>query len=900
MLERKTILLTNVPPDYIKINSGLGEAPPQRIVVLPVLFEGDLLAVIELASFEAFSETHMSFLEQLMESIGVVLNMIAANMRTEELLEQSQSLTQELQSQSEELQSRQEQLTRTNAELESQARELEEKASLLAEQNVAVEMKNSEVELARTALEEKAQQLSLSSKYKSEFLANMSHELRTPLNSMLILAKLLSDNQEKNLSDKQVEFAHTIHASGTDLLNLINEILDLSKVESGKMELDVADVPFEIIGDQLRRSFDQIARQKGLDFVITVEPGMPHSIRTDVGRLQQVLKNLLSNAFKFTESGRVELQIRLGDESAEETAVLHNNGKQRSRNRHSRVIAFAVSDTGIGIAPDKQRLIFEAFQQADGTTSRRYGGTGLGLSISREIARLLGGHIRVESELGKGSTFTLYLPELHEEASTPQEGGNDLYREYSNSQMEANGAQQVVTSDAATALNDGHLVRFDTSFDPTTSENSLDDDRDSLAGGDRVLLIIEDDVNFARILRDTGRQKGFKTLVALSGEIGLAMVRHYLPDAVTLDLQLPVLDGWTVLDQMKRDPETRHIPVEVISVADRNQGSVVGAIAYLQKPVSAEALEGAFCHIADFLGRDVRRLLLVEDDEAQRNSIVELIGNRDVVTTAVGTGAAALEALEENGFDCVILDLGLPDMGGFEVLKKMKRQEKFRDLPVVIYTSKDLTRREETQLKKYAATILNKDAKSPDRLLDETALFLHRVVAQLPESKRRIVEEQRRTENKVPSARHGSTPAAADSGGVLDKSALAGRKVLVVDDDVRNVFALTNILETYGLNVSYADNGRACLETLESTPDIDIILMDVMMPEMDGYETMQVIRQNEQFRFLPIIALTAKAMQGDREKCFQAGATDYIPKPVDTDRLLHLMVHWMPANETGD
>jgi CheY-like chemotaxis protein len=765
------------------------------------------------------------------------------------------------------------------------------------------------------------------------------------------------------------------------------------------MELDIIDIPVESVGDQLQRSFEQIANQKDLDFIIAVEPGVPQTIRTDVGRLQQVLKNLLSNAFKFTDQGRVELQVRLADDSIELNGV--------SGNRYNRTIAFAVSDTGIGIAPDKQRLIFEAFQQADGTTSRRYGGTGLGLSISREIARLLGGRIHVESELGKGSTFTLYIPETHEESDElpSDEFLNDELQNDENSDLEysdasdglsdnsdetsnaRDGAQSSSSGEGSKGSNTGLTARVlsanaqstaetrktsarktqpDVAFDPATAENPLNDDRDSITESDRVLLIIEDDVNFARILIDTVRQKGFKAIVALTGDVGLAMTRHYLPDAITLDLQLPVLDGWTVLDQIKRDPTTRHIPVEVISVADRNQGSVVSAISYLQKPVSSEALEGAFSHISDFIGRDVRRLLLVEDDEAQRNSIIELIGNRDVVTTAVGTGKEALATLQTESFDCVILDLGLPDMEGFEVLKKMKRQAKFRDLPVVIYTSKDLSKREETQLKKYAATILNKDVQSPDRLLDETALFLHRVVSKLPEAKQRVLEEQREIsarsgrstrpqnaasvkgrstsveatppfaadtsalagkkvlvvdddvrnvfaltsvleEQREISARSNrstrpqnaasgkgrSTPTEAAPPFAADTSALAGKKVLVVDDDVRNVFALTSVLETYGLDVTYADNGRTCLEMLKVSPDVDIVLMDVMMPEMDGYETMRTIRQMENFQSLPIIALTAKAMQGDREKCLEAGASDYIPKPVDTDRLLAIMSSWV-------
>jgi len=924
-LEKKSILLTQVPSDYIQISSGLGEAAPLNIIVLPVLFEGEIMAVIELASFQAFSEIHRTFLDQMTESIGVVLNMIQANMRTEELLEQSQSLTQELQSQSQELQSQQSQLRSTNSELEAQANELEEKASLLAIQNTKVEQKNREVEMARSALEEKAEQLAVSSKYKSEFLANMSHELRTPLNSMLILAKLLADNTEGNLSPKQIEFASTVYASGGDLLNLINEILDLSKVEAGKMELEISEVYLPEIADTIDRTFSPLARQKGLDFHVSVAPDVPDSMLTDSMRLQQVLKNLLSNAFKFTLSGEVTLDISLVPRR-----IARLDGDSMERRVNEPVLSFAVRDTGIGIAPEKQQLIFEAFQQADGTTSRKFGGTGLGLSISREITRLLGGRIGVESQSDEGSTFTLFLPQTFAGDVEPAPVPNPLGTENGSNGGNGNGGtsnsgpkggsawnrtrpdpaparESASTRESAPAREtaSGRAVSKTASSSEATispvaatlrnqalasvRESSVtltvEDDRASLEAGDRVLLIVEDDVNFARILLDTGRRQGFKGIVALQGDTALAMAHEYQPHAITLDLQLPLIDGWTVLDHLKRDPQTRHIPVQVISVMDRERGSLVKAISYLEKPVSREAVEGALAHMKSFAERDVRELLIVEDDQVQSQSLVELIGNMDVHTTTAGTGEEALARLKEQPFDCMILDLGLPDMAGFDLLKKIKKQPKFKDLPVIIHTGRDLSKAEETQLKRYAATIITKDATSSERLLDDTALFLHRV---LKRDSGRPASARAEEAAPVP-VEAVPTPAAQKAPTPARTSSNEHPKILVVDDDVRNIFALTSALENHGMTVLFAENGRDGIEVLTSAPDVDLVLMDVMMPEMDGYETIAAIRALPQFQGLPIISLTAKAMAGDREKCLAAGANDYITKPVDMDALLSMM-----------
>ncbi|MEG4112437.1 MULTISPECIES: HAMP domain-containing protein [unclassified Microcoleus] len=861
-LEKERILLTEVPENYVKIGSGLGESTPLNVVVLPVLFEGQVTAVIELASFRRFSEIHLTFLDQLTESIAIVLNTIAASMRTEELLKQSQSLAEELQTQ-------QKELTETNKRLEQQAQslraseellksqqeelqqtneELEEQAELLALQNKEVERKNRDIEQARGLLEERAEQLALTSKYKSEFLANMSHELRTPLNSLLILARLLSDNTEGNLTLKQVEYTRTIYSAGNDLLGLINDILDLAKIESGTMSVEIEQVLFTDLRDHLDRTFRQIAQDKKLSFKIELEAGLPKGLYTDAKRLQQVLKNLLSNAFKFTERGEVKLRA----EVVREGWSLEIESLRSSPT----VLAFSVSDTGIGISAEKHRVIFEAFQQADGSTSRKYGGTGLGLSISREIANLLGGEIKLTSHPGEGSKFTLYLPQTYQESRIMNDTGSGTGKQT---------PQLPPANSPALPLPNFHLP-----IAPYPSP-LIFDDRENIESDDRVLLIIEDDVNFARILLDMAQEQGFKGLVALRSDIGLAMAREFKPTAIMLDLNLPVMDGWTVLDRLKHDPSTRHIPVHIVSVEEGRQRSLqLGAIAYLQKPVSREALSKALTDIKGFVERPVKNLLVVEDDETQRLGIVDLIGNHDVSTTAVGSGAEALEILKSGHFDCVVLDLGLPDMTGFELIEQIKQEATLKSLPLIIYTGKELTRSEETQLKRMAETIIVKDVRSPERLLDETALFLHRVQANLPEPKRQMLEQLYQTD-----------------------STLAGKTVLIVDDDMRNIFALTSMLERHKMEVVYAENGREGIAKLQNTPEINIVLMDVMMPEMDGYETMQAIRNMPQFASLPMIALTAKAMKGDREKCIEAGASDYITKPVDTEQLLSLLRVWL-------
>jgi CheY-like chemotaxis protein/signal transduction histidine kinase len=774
-----------------------------------------------------------------MESIGVVLNTIEANSRTESLLTQSQSLAQELQ--------------QTNLELA-------EKARLLSEQNIEVERKNREVEQAKLALEEKATQLALSSKYKSEFLANMSHELRTPLNSLLILAQQLSDNPEGNLTEKQVEFARTIHGSGSDLLTLINDILDLSKIESGTVTLEVSECRFLTLRGYVERTFRHMAEAKHISFAVDLAASLPIATMTDTTRLQQILKNLLSNAFKFTSHGQVSLNIGLADTGW--------SGDHPVLAQAEAVLAFSVTDTGVGIPSDKLQLIFEAFQQADGSTARKYGGTGLGLSISRELARLLGGEIRVESMVGVGSTFTLYMPYNRHAFESYDLPGKTL-----------SAPRMQVTS--TTNYSNAQAVEVMDAVDTPRAQSGLEvprlhyepgyDDRSLVSPGEASVLIVEDDARFAKIMLEYAREKNFKGIVTANGDSVLTLARDYLPAAILLDIDLPDVDGFTVLDRLKRDPSTRHVPVHVISnLKERERALRQGAISYLNKPVSRERLLEEFTRIQQFLTRGKRSLLVVEDDKMQRESIVNVIGATDVNIVAVETGQAALDALKASQFDCMVIDLSLPDISGFDLIDKIGDDASLRNLPIVVYTAKDLNRKEVTRLKRVAKTIVIKDARSPERLLDETALFLHRAHANMPEMQRRMLDEVH----------------AAEGG-------LAGRRVLIVDDDLRNIFALSSVLERQQMKVSFAENGRDGIEVLERDPSIEIVLMDIMMPEMDGYDTMRAIRSIPRFKSLPIITLTAKAMKGDRDKCIDAGASDYITKPVDVAQLLSLMRVWL-------
>jgi signal transduction histidine kinase/CheY-like chemotaxis protein/HAMP domain-containing protein len=835
-LEKERILVTSVPNDYIRINSSLGGAAPASIVVLPVLFEGEARAVIELASFSQFSEVHLAFLDLLTESIGIVLNTIAATMRTEELLKQSQALAEKLQSQ-------QLQLQQTNAELQ-------EKAQLLAEQKTEVETKNREVEQAKAQLEEKAEQLALTSKYKSEFLANMSHELRTPLNNLLILAKMLAENSEKNLLPKQVKFAETIHSSGTDLLALINDILDLSKIESGKMDVELGPVQLTQLQDYCSRTFRHVAEGKGLDFTIELDPALGDTIHTDTKRLQQVLKNLLSNALKFTEHGTVKLTIARPAAGWRTTHPILGRVKS--------VVAFSVSDTGIGIPREKQRIIFEAFQQADGTTSRKYGGTGLGLSISRELARLLGGEIRLESAPGVGSTFTLYLPQVY--VSTMQAKVAELPRLQPSSDTLASSTPTVEES-TVSSLSPPHLGVTEI----LAEDLVVEDDRNNIKPGDPVLLIVEDDVTFARILVEMAHSNKLKAVVALRGATALSLAREFKPGAVTLDIALPDMVGWTILDRLKHDPATRHIPIHVISGDDnRRRGLALGAMTYLQKSVGG-SIDEAFSAIQHSMHRGVRKLLIVGQG-ALRDNLESVIGGEDIQIITASSGEEALSVLERDRADAIVLDAHLQDMG---VLHFIREAQKTAKPPIVLFDDKP-NDGDEVDLSDVSQSGIIRQASSLERLLDETVLLLHRPESVLTESQRQILAEMRKND-----------------------SALADKKVLVIDDDLRNIFALTSLLEHHDIKVLHAENGRAGIEMLSKTPDVDIILMDIMMPEMDGYETTQAIRKVPAFQNLPIIALTAKAMKGDRDKCLEAGASDYVTKPVDLEQLFAVMRVWI-------
>jgi HAMP domain-containing protein/CheY-like chemotaxis protein/signal transduction histidine kinase len=818
-VQRQRLLLARIPQDSIRMGSGLVETQPRNVIVLPVLYEGEIKAVIELASMYEFTASHLAFLEQLTGSIGVVLNTIEASMRTEGLLRQSQELAGELQAQ--------------QVELQQANEEMATKARLLAEQNAEVERKNQEIEQARKALEEKAAELALTSRYKTEFLANMSHELRTPLNSILILGQQLSENPEANLSARQVEFAKTIHGAGTDLLNLISDILDLSKIESGTVTVESEDLAFSQLRETIERNFRHEAESRHLTFTTDFDPRLGRGMVTDAKRLMQIVKNLLSNAMKFTAQGSVRLHVG--------PAMLGWSADHPVLKQATQVVEFSVTDTGIGISAEKQRIIFEAFQQADAGTARKYGGTGLGLAISRELAHLLGGEIRLKSAPGSGSTFSLYLPLNYQGAA------------YGRAQPQAR-----PYAGPPPAL-------------PVAPIERVEDDRESIEEGDQTVLIVEDEVAYAKMLLESARKEGFKALVAQNGADALTLARKYQPSAVTLDVFLPDMLGWTVLNQLKHDSSTRHIPVQVLTVEEERQyGLERGAFSFMTKPSTTEGLANVFHRIHEFIAPRVRELLVVEDDPAEQTSIAALIEASDIRISKAVSGSSALEALRSKKFDCVILDLKLPDTTGFELLSEISSDERLRDIPIIVFTGRELTSDEETELRRRAKSIVLKGVQSPERLLDETALFLHRRIEDLPEAKQRMIEKLHQSDEP-----------------------LRDQKVLVVDDDVRNIFALNSLLERHGMNVVTATNGHDAIAMLDDHPDVSLILTDVMMPEMDGYETMRRIREIPAFRRLPIIALTAKAMKGDREKCLQAGASDYVAKPVNTEQLLSLVRMWL-------
>ncbi|HCS44536.1 MAG TPA: two-component system sensor histidine kinase/response regulator [Pseudomonas sp.] len=845
--QARLIRLDDVPSDYFKVNSGLGEGLPHSVVVVPTSDDERVNGVIELGFLRPLNDRDVELLELIAGNVGTSIEAARYRQRLQEVLAETQQLNEELQVQQEELKTANEELEEqsrilkeSQAHLETQQVELEqtneqlaEQAQILADQRDAMDQKNTELNQVQIQLEERAEELQRSSKYKSEFLANMSHELRTPLNSSLILAKLLAENPKENLSAEQVKFAESIYSAGNDLLNLINDILDISKVEAGKLEMRPENTSVARLVDGLRGMFQPLAADKKLDFQVELQSGAPMMIYTDRQRLEQVIKNLLSNAVKFTEKGTVSLTV---------VSQAHDG------------IAFIVRDSGIGIAADQQESIFEAFRQADGTTNRRYGGTGLGLSISRDLAALLGGSISVTSEPGQGSVFTLVLPQQYVEP------GEEPVEPMKASPVAM--PPRVAPAALVPLIAAVDIPRFD-------------DDRAKAPFATRCILVVEDEPNFAHILYDLAHELGYQCLVAHGADEGYDLAREFIPDAILLDMRLPDHSGLTVLQRLKERAETRHIPVHVISVEDRVEAAMhMGAVGYAVKPTTREELKDVFARLEAKLTQKVKRVLLVEDDDVQRDSIARLIGDDDIEITAVGLAQEALDLLRTTIFDCMIIDLKLPDMLGNDLLKRMSTEDICSFPPVIVYTGRNLTRDEEAELRKYSRSIIIKGARSPERLLDEVTLFLHKVESGLSHERQRMLKTAR-SRDKV----------------------FEGRKVLLVDDDVRNIFALTSALEQKGAVVVIGRNGREAIERLNEVEDIDLVLMDVMMPEMDGFEATTLIRKDPRWRKLPIIAVTAKAMKDDQERCLQAGSNDYLAKPIDLDRLFSLIRVWLPKME---
>ncbi|MFC3828830.1 MULTISPECIES: HAMP domain-containing protein [Niastella] len=842
--EKERIILSNVPSNYIRISSALGKAKPANVIILPVLFENDVKAVIELASLDMFNQTHLDFLSQLTESIGIVLNTIEANSRTEELLTQSQSLASELKVQ-------QEELRRTNDELQ-------DKALLLVKQKNEVEAKNKEVEEARRSLEEKAEQLTLTSKYKSEFLANMSHELRTPLNSLLILAQQLYENAEGNLTEKQIRYAKTIHSCGDDLIQLINDILDLSKIESGFITANFAPVRFFEITSFVETTFKPIAEARHLRFTIETDTNLPENMETDIQRLNQILKNLLSNSFKFTEKGEVKLKIYDAKRNWKPGNAILDNAL--------RVVAFAISDTGIGIPLEKQSIIFEAFQQAEGSTSRKYGGTGLGLSISRGLTELLGGTIELDSTPGQGSTFTLFLPIDNVSGVVTREAPTSL-SDYQYQLGSDSGEIDTLLNSIRVA---GESVDAAGMHIVNEMINETGDDRNNVAPNEKVILIVEDDIRFGKIVIEKAHQYGLKAIVATNYIEVFDFINRFTPIAITLDVKLPDTSGWKVMELLRNDLSYRHIPIHLIS-GEENRALALkrGARSFRLKPLDNESLNELFDDIVSFNKKEVKQILVVEDNEVDASQIVKLLNTDNMKVTLAETGEKAMHDINSTDFDCIILDYSLPDLPGNELVNQVA-ESKPRLTPIIMYSAKEFNKKELQQLNNVSSKILLKGVNSLEHLLEETVLQLHINHKDLQAEKRKVIENIRKKED-----------------------ILTGKNILVVDDDVRNLFALTTVFERYNINVITAESGKEAINIIrEDNPKIDMVLMDIMMPEMDGYETTQKIRREHKNSTLPIIAVTAKAMKGDRQKCIEAGASDYITKPLKIDQLLSLMRVW--------
>ncbi|MBT3209807.1 MAG: response regulator [Bacteroidetes bacterium] len=903
ILERKMIIVSNLPEDYISVSSGLGKSSPKCVLVLPCIYDGKILGVIEIGSFTELSDLKIDFLQAISENVAISMNSAIARTELQILLEQTQQQAEELQTQQEELrvsneeleeqtkalrkseqelQAQQEELRSTNEELEEQTKalkkseqglqaqqeelrvtneELEERTKSIKKQKDDIEKKNTELNIAQKEIEKKANDLEMASKYKSEFLANMSHELRTPLNSILVLSQILGNNRNENLTEKQIKSAKTIYSSGNSLLSLINEVLDLSKVEAGKLELSIEKMYVSEFISEIEETFVPLTKEKGLEFRTIVDEKLPKSILTDSMRVQQIIRNLISNALKFTKKGSISLKLLTPSEK-----IVFSNKLLNKENS----IMISVEDTGIGIPAEKQSLIFEAFKQADGTTSRKYGGTGLGLTISKNFAYLLGGELQLESIEDNGTIFSLIIPLVFngsEGSSLSENAATSSFVEQKSPTVSVP-EKSIVTSDSPKPLKPEVIKE---NIAPTKSPDNVRDDRTNIKKGDIFILIIEDDVDFSQILYDLAHERNFKCMIARNGETGLHYADYYKPNAIILDIGLPGISGWEVMDRLKENPQTRHIPVHFMSGADKSlEAMKKGAVGFLTKPVSLDDINKAFEKINDIISKPLKKLLVVEDDEAMRMGIVELIEESDVAITPVETGKEALKLLKNDNFDCIILDLGLGDMTGFDLLQKIGKKGKASKIPVIIYTGKDLTREDEKKLQAYSDRIIIKGVKSPDRLLAETTLFLHRVESDLAEDKQKILK------------------------GVHSKDdIMKDKKVLIVDDDMRNVFALTSLLEERGLEIVVGMNGKEALARLEEHPDTNLVLMDIMMPEMNGYEAMEEIRKQRKFSKLPMIALTAKAMQGDRDKCISSGANDYLTKPVDTERLLSVLRVWL-------
>jgi CheY-like chemotaxis protein len=830
--ENRSVRVQNVPEGYLPVTSALGRSTPREVLIAPAAADGTVHAMVELGFLRNLHAEDLELLDRLSESLGVAIRSSKDRTRLEELLEETQRQGEELQAQQEELKVSNEELEvqsrslkESQAQLESQQAELEQTNAQLEEQAQLLEHQRDELAKSQGVLTEKAADLERANQYKSEFLANMSHELRTPLNSSLILAKILADNRTGNLTAEQIKFAQTISSAGNDLLAIINDILDLSKIESGKVELAPEAVVVARVMDDLVRTFQPVAQNKGLGFNATVAPHAPERIETDPQRLGQILKNLISNALKFTATGEVSVRVSPGTDNT---------------------LRFEVQDTGIGISEHQREIIFDAFRQADGSTHRKYGGTGLGLTISRDLARLLGGEISVTSTPARGSTFTLTLPLAYKASRDPR-----------------------VNPIAAAPAMPARPVRPSA---PPSLLRKVADDSDRIKTDSRLILIVEDDPPFATILRDMAHELGFQCIVTHTANDALAAVATYRPKAILLDMNLPDYSGLGVLDQLKRNPQMRHIPVHVVSVADySHEALAMGAVGYAVKPVNREQLAEALQLLEAKFSQGVRNVLVVEDDERQRESIRQLLQNDDVQITGVRTAADALVRLHGTTFDCMVLDLNLPDFSGYELLEKMAQADDVSFPPVIVYTGRSLTSDEEQGLRRFSKSIIIKDARSPERLLDEVTLFLHQVESKLPVERQRMLQVARDRD-----------------------AALEGRRILVVEDDVRNIFALSSLLEPKGATIQIARNGREAIETLSRDPGVDLVLMDIMMPEMDGITAMREIRKRPQWKKLPIIALTAKAMKDDQEKCLAAGANDYIAKPLDVEKLLSLVRVWMP------